>query len=249
MTAEATETEAEGAEAAGATETGGAIGATGAGDATPVAADPRIGIVELRLAPDLACVAEYLHAGAQAASVVLLHDRDRDLDDLHPLAWELHAVGFNVVNLDLPGHGLSEGDYHQDSARAIAAAGLFADPNFDRGVAFVAEGQTCELLLTAVPRAPIAMVLLRPQAVPTDWSESSIWRRTPALLIVDPVDEASDSVAAEVVTQSRAWNVRGFVHRDTGDMWQVQTSSLATRFLLEQRTYWASRLASEGLRP
>jgi hypothetical protein len=232
-------------EAAEATAPVEAIEASGG---APLTSDPRIGVVELRLSPDLACVGEYLHAGTQAASVVLLHDRDRDLDDLHPLAWELHAAGFNVVNLDLPGHGLSEGDYEQDSARAIAAAGLFADPNFDRGVAFVAEGETCHLLLTSVPLAPIAMVLLRPQSVPAGWTESSTWPRTPALLIVDPADEASDSVAADIVAGLRAWNVRGFVHRDAGDMWQVQTSSLATRFLLEQRTYWASRLASEGLR-
>jgi pimeloyl-ACP methyl ester carboxylesterase len=218
--------------------------------AATVGVEPPVGIVELRISPELACMAEYLHASSDGASVVLLHDRGGDLDGMHPIAWGLHAAGFNVVNLDLPGHGLSAGDYDLDSARAIVAAGLFADPNLDRGVAFVAEGETAGVLLTTAPRAPIAMVLLRPQVVPDGWSDSGIWPHTPALVLVDPADTASDAVAAELIEQSRAWNLRAFIHRSSdetdADMWQVQTTSLTTRFVLEQRTYWASRIAAAG---
>jgi hypothetical protein len=221
-----------------------------AGGSTSVADDPRVAVVELRISPELVCLAEYLHAGTSAASVVVFHHRGGDLDDLHPIAWGLHAAGFNVINLDLPGHGLSGGDYDEDAARAIVAAGLFADPNLDRGVAFVAEGETAAVLLTTAARAPIAMVLLRPRSAPDGWSDSGVWPHTPALLLVDPADTESDAVAAALVASSRAWNLRASIPRATddesADMWAVQTTSLTTRFVLEQRTYWASRVAAAG---
>ena len=213
-------------------------------------------VAELTLGRGVSCVGEYLHADDRASAAVLLHDRGRDLDDLRPLAGSLHACGFNVLSLDLPGHGLSTGDYDQHSREAILAASRFADPELDRGVAFVAEGQTCSHLLVTEPCGPIAMVLLRPQAPPPSTHDTSVWRVTPGLFIVDPDDGGSERAADLLAEQARARTLRFFLHGARGDrtegrtagdlhtdVWTVQTTSMTTRFLLEQRTYWKTRPA------
>ena len=46
----------------------------------------------------------------RGAPVVLLHDHDDDLDAWHDLDGELATNGFRVINLELRGHGLSDGD-------------------------------------------------------------------------------------------------------------------------------------------
>jgi len=215
-------------------------------------------VAELTLGRGVSCVGEYLHAGDSAAAAVLLHDHGRDLDDLRPLARSLHAGGFNVLSLDLPGHGLSSGDYGQNSREAILATSVFADPELDRGVAFVAEGQTCWQLLATEPSQPIAMVLLRPQALDSIALEADVWRATPALFIVDPCDGASERLADQIAAQARARTLRFFLHPDRDDetddgvvgephsgAWTLQTTSIATRFLLEQWVYWEAGAAHQ----
>jgi pimeloyl-ACP methyl ester carboxylesterase len=225
----------------------------GCSDRTPVTPNLSDGaqVAELSLSARVSCLGEYLRAGDDASVVVLLHDRGRDLDDLRPLAGSLNAGGFNVLSLDLPGHGLSSGDYEQNSREAILAASVFADPELDRGVAFIAEGQTCGHLLATEPARPIAMVLLRPQALDLVTLQSSVWRVTPALLIVDPDDPASERAADQIAAQARARTLRFCLHGGpSGDSdeavagescsstWTLQTTSMATRFLLEQWTHW-----------
>ena len=46
----------------------------------------------------------------RGAPVVLLHDHDDDLDAWHDLDGELATNGFRVINLELRGHGLSDGE-------------------------------------------------------------------------------------------------------------------------------------------
>ncbi len=51
----------------------------------------------------------------RGAPVVLLHDHDDDLDAWHDLDGELATNGFRVINLELRGHGLSDGDANRNT--------------------------------------------------------------------------------------------------------------------------------------
>ena len=51
----------------------------------------------------------------RGAPVVLLHDHDDDLDAWHDLDGELAYNGFRVINLELRGHGLSDGDANRNT--------------------------------------------------------------------------------------------------------------------------------------
>jgi pimeloyl-ACP methyl ester carboxylesterase len=48
--------------------------------------------------------------GAGLGTVIFVHDLQRDLDEFGSLPELLAASGFDTVAVDLPGHGLSEGD-------------------------------------------------------------------------------------------------------------------------------------------
>ena len=51
----------------------------------------------------------------RGAPVVLLHDHDDDLDAWHDLDGELATNGFRVINLELRGHGWSDGDANRNT--------------------------------------------------------------------------------------------------------------------------------------
>ena len=219
----------------------------------PVAGALPASIVELEMGNGLACLAEFRWVGERAAAVVLVHDNGRDLDSMRSLAQALWDEGFMIVNLDLPGHGLSGGDYERDSARAIAAAALFADPHGIRGVSFVAAGQSCQHLLRAPLADATSVVLVDPHPLPSSLDEKSIWRTTPSLFVVDPANAESDRAAGALSEEVMAWNIRCFVHRgqprqdedrDVADHDRyLHIRALSTKFLLEQRFYRESRQA------
>ena len=51
----------------------------------------------------------------RGAPVVLLHDYGKDLDVWQDLDRELAESGFRVINLELRGHGLSDGEANRNS--------------------------------------------------------------------------------------------------------------------------------------
>lgn len=216
---------------------------------------PAPSIVELTLAPDRVCLAECLWAGPDAAAIVLLHDEAADLDSMRPLAFALAELGFSIVNLDLPGHGLSSGNYTEDAPLAIAAAAAFADPEHARGVGFVAVGSSAAHLVHAPLVDSLGMVVIDPRDLPTELDSENIWRRLPSLYILDPQDAAADAATEAFSRQVRAWNVRAFVHRepaasaapvdapvaDARHMRYLHIRALSTKFLLEQRHHRNTR--------
>lgn len=218
---------------------------------------PAPSIVELTLGADRVCLAECQWAGPDATAIVLLHDEGDDLDSMRPLAFALAELGFSIVNLDLPGHGLSSGDYADDAPLAIAAAAAFADPETSRGVGFVAVGASCSHLVHAPLVDSVGMVMIDPRELPTELTAESIWRRLPSLYIVDPSDTAADAATEALSAQVRAWNVRCFVHRepaasidapladvsapDAAHMRFLHIRALSTKFLMEQRHYRTTR--------
>jgi len=198
-------------------------------------------VVELDLGSSRSCFAEYHWAGTDAVAVVLLHDEGADLDSVRDLAIPLAQQGFSVLSLDLPGHGLSSGDFEDDAPLAIAAAALFADPHDTRGVAFIAVGATSAHLVNSPVRNCLGMVLVDPRAVPHNLPVGSVWRSTPSLFIVDPSDTEADAATELLAGQVRAWNVRCFVHRQAASSRPQHIRALSTKFLLEQSAYRVSR--------
>ena len=80
--------------------------------------------------------------GDGASTIVMVHDRGRDLDEFGQVPEVLAGGGSDVIVVDLPGHGLSDGE--DDAASIIGAvsalgAALSAD---GRPVVLVASGRT-----------------------------------------------------------------------------------------------------------
>jgi hypothetical protein len=170
----------------------------------------------------------------EAPRVVLLHDEGTDLDSLRWLREALTAQRVCVDEWDLPGHGLSEGDYHADCGDAIAAIGREAEPRRHSGVSYVAVGKTCSYLLVTELPEPVSLTLLRPEVRAAATYPRSTWARTPTLCLVDPSDRLSDSAAQELSRSIRAWYVRAFVHDDELGRWQTHAASMTVRLVLEQ---------------
>ena len=58
----------------------------------------------------------------RGAPVVLLHDHDDDLDAWHDLDGKLATIGFRVINLELRGHGVSDGEADRNTVLSDAQA-------------------------------------------------------------------------------------------------------------------------------
>jgi pimeloyl-ACP methyl ester carboxylesterase len=175
-------------------------------------------------------------------AVLALHDLDSDLDAVRWICEPLAAAGADVLSVDLPGHGLSDGD-GSAAAPAIAAAwaGLSANPA--RAACLLAEGRTAEIVLgmdLAAP--PVAAVLVAPgrQTGPPAAIADS-WTCVPKLLVV-PAGSAPIAAYADSIAEStRGWCLRADLARALRpwpqDAFAVQVASLALKFLLEQAMF------------
>ena len=65
--------------------------------------------------------------GAGLGTIVFVHDRQRDLDEFGTLPELLAASGFDTVAVDLPGHGLSDGDETTPEQCTAAVAEIVAE--------------------------------------------------------------------------------------------------------------------------
>lgn len=83
--------------------------------------------------------------GGVMPPMVLVHDRDRDLDEFGQVPELLVANGGTVVAVDLPGHGLSDGQGHP--AEIVAAIAALAEALSDDGrpVGLMTSGRSCTL--------------------------------------------------------------------------------------------------------
>jgi pimeloyl-ACP methyl ester carboxylesterase len=188
-------------------------------------------------------------------AVLMLHDLGGDLDDLRWIAEPLAAAGADVLSLDLPGHGLSDGDTGSDADGAVAAGAiaaawalLSADPG--RAACVLAEGRTAELVLGLdLPEPPVAAVLLalargsvaENTAVENTAVENTAvgavtagsWTCVPKL-IVAPADTG---YADDITGATRAWCLRADLDPADQDAFAVQVTSLTLKFLLEQAVF------------
>jgi len=115
-----------------------------------------------------------LTAGPATTWVVLVHAEGSDIDEWRPLTEALAPEGWNLLALDLPGHGGSEGEWGPAAGPELVQLGVeLARSRGAMHVAVVAPGAGAMWALEAVARAtddpglPLAdsLVLLSPGPV------------------------------------------------------------------------------------
>jgi pimeloyl-ACP methyl ester carboxylesterase len=179
--------------------------------------------------------------GADLA-VLMVHDIGADLDSIRWLAEPVAAAGVSVLCVDLPGHGLSEGQ-PESAAAAIATVyqGLCRAVPGVTGV--VAEGQAGSLLLsTSLDPAPVAATFIAPQPPGAAAPIASGWRFVPKLVIAPHGQDASGAYAQHILAATNAWSLRADLAR-AGDgnepdpVFEQQVASLTIKFMLEPAAF------------
>jgi hypothetical protein len=199
-------------------------------------------VVRAELPSGAACLGEWTETADALGVVVLLHDYDRDLDDLRAVAHALAGAGLAVLNVDLPGHGISAGAYWTDGTAAVGAAAAFAQERGYGAVGLVAAGLSCSVLAGASVGATAA-VLVDPLSCAESPPRDDVWTTVPSVLIQDPRDDAVTAEIDEIVAQTRAWTLRVHLHRDEQRprLDAPQIVAATAKFMLEQFTYAAAR--------
>lgn len=189
--------------------------------------------------------------GAFLGTCILLHDLQADLDQMRPMASALRAAQFDVVLVDLPGHGLSSGSVHLDGPDLIGA--LLASLPAGAPCAVVAQGAASELVLASAAAGSLtAYVLLSPRTSvdPASWADAPI-RFVPSLVILDPADQDAVAVTDALRANARATWGRIFAHRqartDSGaELWQLRAGESTARFLAEKASFARHRRGSHA---
>jgi alpha-beta hydrolase superfamily lysophospholipase len=183
-------------------------------------------------------------------SMLFLHAQGGDLDDLRWLADGVVAAGISVLGIDLPGHGLSDGEISADGANAIRAATAELGREATGVIAVLAQGEGAGLLLrTDLPASPsgppVAAILLDPAPGPRPWLTGQrcapCWRLVPKLLLV-PAGTGHASFVSEVVRSTNAWTLQADLHGFAGqqrptEIAGIQITSIVLKFVLETAAY------------
>ncbi len=176
--------------------------------------------------------------GDSDISLLMLHKPGADLDDLHWLADRLIAAGVSVLSIDLPGHGLSDGDRlsPRHGQAAVCAAMDLLTRHDESAMAVLAQGQTAGLLLqTDVAVAPVAAILLDPRPFGRSQRVSASWRQVPKLALV-PSGSAHAHFAEQVLERTNAWGLQADLHGlgvERTDIAEIQVANLTLKFTLE----------------
>lgn len=103
--------------------------------------------VAMELASGLTVRGDRSSAGPATHSIVMIHDIGADLDEFGTLADLLVGAGFDVIAVDLPGHGLSDGDEPSpETCRADVAQ--IVDGLVDGPVGLVSSGRAASVAST-----------------------------------------------------------------------------------------------------
>jgi hypothetical protein len=174
-------------------------------------------------------------------SLLLVHDIGRDLDALRWITDPLVAIGVSCLAIDLPGHGLSDGDVEADGRAAIATAYGELTATTSGVVAILAAGAAVPLVLsTELADAPVAAVFLAPRRAADQTPPTVGWRLVPKLAIVEAEAEDGRDFANEIIETTNAWCLRADLRSERGaedDVFVEQVASLALKFLLEQAAF------------
>lgn len=166
--------------------------------------------------------------------VVLLHEPGRDLDTWSPFAAWFAGHGFKVIAIDLPGHGLSDGD--ADDWETTADAAITEIRRMWGPIGIAAAGEACRLL----PRygsddgVPV-QAMLSPTAIDKDSLRTTGWAIR--LVMCGPADKDALADAKQVFD-----NLRGEKMMITGGDATQGTDLLgAHRHLAEELITWFRR--------
>ncbi len=184
-------------------------------------------------------------------ALFVLHDLDADVDALRWLCERAASAGTHVLALDLPGHGLSEGDVYADGPALVAEAHRWLSDDVPGAVGMIAHGASANLLLSTTTEQPaVAVAFLDPRRDDHYGPTASCWRHVPKLVILSK--GASDAYAQEIIAETTAWCLRadlvGLAHDgEDREGFEIHVVSLALKFLLEQAAFeLASRRTARG---
>jgi pimeloyl-ACP methyl ester carboxylesterase len=206
-------------------------------------------VVRSELEPGVECLGEWVGVPGSLGAAILLHDFGSDLDSMRHVARALVSAGVGVLSLDLPGHGISAGEYWTHGAGAVEAAAEYASSSGSGEVAVVAHGHSCALA-TGAAVAPVASVLIDPRAGEDAPARQESWTTVPTIFIQDPRDEVTTGEVERTMAQMHAWTVRVDLHPSreaVGDseplprLAMPQITVMTAKFLLEQFAYAAAR--------
>jgi pimeloyl-ACP methyl ester carboxylesterase len=186
-------------------------------------------------------------------ALLVLHDLGADLDGVRWLCERAASAGVHVLAIDLPGHGLSEGEASTEGPEVLAATFDSLGDTVAGAVGVIAHGRSAELVLTTdLERPPVAVAFLDPgrqEAGPRQ--TAPCWRHVPKLVILSK--GASDDYAKEIIAETTAWCLRADLvglgeHTRDREGFEIHVVSLALKFLLEQAAFELSsrRMAAEA---
>lgn len=147
--------------------------------------------------------------GTGSAWIILLHDpgEDRDLDRWEPLDGALASEDWTVLNVDLRGHGASDGDWDPDHAREDTLA-LVAGARA-RGATLLAVGaagfSAVLTLRSARDFKADALVLLSPALEPDEPVSDLRGAGESKLIVVGGADSAARSGGERLTKAAIGW--------------------------------------------
>ncbi|CAB4944209.1 MAG: hypothetical protein F2842_05285 [Actinobacteria bacterium] len=200
-------------------------------------------VIELTLDSGTTCIGELRAVESPQAVCLLLHDRHADIDHMRTLADSVVRYSMTALLIDLPGHGLSDGDLEADGASALDLA-MGYSTTVARPLCIIAEGSSADLLLRSEPSVLVAAyALVSPRSDITDDEFcASPWMSTPSITVLDPHDAVAAAVAALVARRTRGAAVRVFAHK-IGKLgsgrasWPLQTAQSSAQFLAEHAAF------------
>ena len=166
--------------------------------------------------------------------VVFLHEPGRDLDAWGPRTAEFAKKGFKVLALDLPGHGLSDGDEDDWAAPMGEVIGEIGAQWGPLGV--VAAGTACGPLLEigADQGVPVQTMISPPAFEPDSLRDAAPSMR---LLMCGPADDDSHRATKTVFDRIRGQRIM----ITGGDAEQGTDLIVAHGRLLEELVMWFRR--------
>ena len=142
----------------------------------------------------------------RGAPVVLLHDHDDDLDAWHGLDGELAKNGFRVINLELRGHGLSDGEADRNTVLSDTEALLKEVKNVWGPIGLCAYGDVAATLCFLDSLcAPTVQIGISPQPS-TDKPLDGTQRPDTAYLVMSGTGDKKRTEQARLVFDSLGRN-------------------------------------------
>lgn len=187
-------------------------------------------------------------------ALLVLHDFGGDLDKVRWLCERFADAGVHVLSIDLPGHGLSEGELRNDGPEVVAAAYRSLCDSVQGAIGVVANGASAHLLLTTdLKDPPVAAAFLDPRRDGAMRGHTaSRWLHVPKLVVLSA--GAESVYASKIIDDTTAWCLRADLvglGEDAGDRdgYEIHVSTLMFKFLLEQAAFELSarRMAASAV--